>query len=68
MNPTLAAAIAQGLFALVEIWRQSANKPPEWVPTEQDWEDMLAFNEKTASDYKKEAADRLGIAWPPSPV
>ncbi len=65
MNPIIAAGIAQGISALIQIWRENASKPPAWVPTDQDWNDMLAFNEKTAEDYKAEAAARLGIPWPP---
>lgn len=67
MNPITASAIAQALLGLIEIWRQNANKPPEWVPSQQDWDDMLTFNDKTAEDYKREAAERLGIQWPPPP-
>ena len=65
MNPIIAAGIAQGISALIQIWREHASKPPAWVPTDQDWLDMLALNAKSSEDYKKEAADRLGIPWPP---
>lgn len=67
MNPIIAAAIAQGLAALIEIWRQNSNKPPEWVPSPEEWDAMLELNEKTALDYKKEAAELLGLPWPPEP-
>lgn len=64
MNPTTALAIAQGINALIAIWREHANKPADWTPTPEDWAAMLALNEKTAEDYKREAAARLGVAWP----
>lgn len=65
MNPTIALAISQGVAALIEIWRQHANKPPEWTPTAADWDALLALNDKTAADYKAEAAKQLGVQWPP---
>lgn len=66
MNPTIAAAIAQGLSALIQIWRENANKPPEWTPTAADWDELLATNTKTADDYKREAAALIGVPWPPN--
>lgn len=65
MNPTIALAISQGIAALIEIWRQQADKPADWTPSDADWAALLAFNTKTASDYKAEAAARLGVPWPP---
>jgi len=65
MNPVLAAAIAQGLAALIEIWRLHANKDPFWVPSDEEWDAMLELNEKTIDQYKKEAAELLGLPWPP---
>lgn len=56
MNPTLALAISQGITALIEIWRIHANKPQGWTPSQADWDALLLLNEKTADDYKKEAA------------
>ena len=65
MNPLIALAIAQGIAALIQIWREAANKPAGWEPTDADWDALLALNSKTAAEYKQEAADRLGIPWPP---
>jgi len=65
VNPVIAAAIAQAIAALVEIWRTNANKPPGWEPSDAEWTAMLALNEKSAAQYKQEAADLLGIPWPP---
>ncbi len=61
MNPTIAVAISQGIAALIQIWRENASHPPEWQPTDQDWNDMLALNEKPTEDYVKEARARLGL-------
>lgn len=55
MNPTIAIAISQGIGALIEIWRQHANKPPEWTPSQSDWDALLVINQKTAQQYKDEA-------------
>lgn len=63
MDPIAAAALAQGLAALIELWRIQANKPAEWVPTQQDWTDLLALSDKMPEDYKREAAARLGLPW-----
>jgi hypothetical protein len=60
MNPAIAAAIAQGVSALIEIWRNHSNKPKDWVPTAEDWDALLALNDKTAQDYKDEAKSQLG--------
>ena len=65
MNPLIALAIAQGINALIQIWRESASKPAGWEPTDADWDALLVFNSKTSDQYKQEAADRLGIPWPP---
>ena len=68
MDPVTAAAIAQGLSALLQIWAQAANKPPGWTPLQDEWDAMLALNTKTALDYKKEAAALLGLPWPPDVI
>jgi len=65
MNPVIAAAISQGLSALIQIWAQNASKPAGWTPTQEEIDAMLKLNEKTADDYKAEAAALLGIPWPP---
>jgi hypothetical protein len=65
MNPVIAAAIAQGMAALIEIWRTSASKSPEWVPSPAEWDALLLLNEKSAEQYKEEAAALLGLPWPP---
>jgi len=64
MNQILAMAIAQGAAAFIEIWRQHAGKPADWTPSQQEWADLLSLNDKTADDYKREAAERLGVPWP----
>lgn len=66
MNPTTAAIIAQIAAALIELWRQTANKPEGWVPSAEEWDAVLALNEKTAEQYKQEAAELLGLPWPPT--
>lgn len=55
MNPIVAAAITQGIAALVEIWRVHANKPAGWEPTAEDWAELRRANAKTAADYEREA-------------
>lgn len=56
MNPIIAAAIAQGIAALMEIWSNHANKPKGWVPTQDDWNELMSLSNKTPDDYKQEAA------------
>lgn len=65
MNPVAAAALAQGLAALIEIWRVNAGKPAGWTPSQQEWTDLLALSDKMPDDFKREAAERLGLPWPP---
>lgn len=56
MNPIIAAGLLE-LFKLgTSLWRQHANKPPEWQPTEADWAELQAMAAKSAADYKAEAA------------
>lgn len=65
MNATTAAALSAIIRGALEIWATHANKPEGWKPTQQEWDDMLALNEKTPEDFYKEAAGRLGVPWPP---
>jgi hypothetical protein len=55
MSPIIAAAIAQGVSALIEIWRNHANKPAGWEPGPEDWAELRRGNAKTAEDYEREA-------------
>ncbi len=65
MNPTLILALAQSAAGLIDIWREHAGKSAGWTPSPVDWDDLLTLNDKSADDYKREAAERLGIPWPP---
>ncbi|KAF0176455.1 MAG: hypothetical protein FD161_2994 [Limisphaerales bacterium] len=56
MNPLVAPVILEVLKLGTDLWRQHANKPADWVPTEADWEELRALAGKTAADYKAEAA------------
>ena len=60
MNPAILDAIAAGITALIEIWRNHSGKPAGWTPTAADWDELLKLNDKTAQDYKDEAAAKLG--------
>lgn len=59
MNPIVAAAITQGIAALIEIWRVHANKPMGWEPTAEDWAELRRANAKTAGDYEREGVESL---------
>ena len=59
MNPIVAAAVTQGIAALVEIWRVHANKPAGWEPTAEDWAELRRANAKTAADYERESVESL---------
>ena len=65
MNPTIVIAIAQSVAGIIDIWREHAGKPAGWTPTAQDWDDLLKLTDKSAAEYKREAAERLGVPWPP---
>lgn len=60
MNTIIAGAIVQGFAALTEIWRQHANKPPTWEPTDADWDELEAWANRTPQDIKDEAKQSLG--------
>jgi len=60
MNPAAIYAVSQIIASAIEIWRQNANKPDGWMPTQADWDALLALNQKTAEDYVKEAQAALG--------
>jgi hypothetical protein len=66
MDLTL-SLISQGISALIELWKNHANKAANWVPSEQEIADLLALSDKTSEQYKQEAAARLGKQWPPAP-
>lgn len=66
MNQLIAFAISQGIAALIEVWRVHANKPADWIPTQADLTALLALNEKTAEDYKREARQALSDPLPPN--
>ncbi len=58
--------IAQALFALIQIWANHANKPPGWVPTEAEVNDMISMVDAATPEAEKAAARaRLGIPDPP---
>lgn len=65
MNPLTAYAISQGIAALIEVWRVHTNKPAGWLPTQADLTALLALNEKTAEDYKREARQAMSDPIPP---
>lgn len=64
MNPLVAIAIGEGLAALIELYRIHANKPEGWKPSPEDIANLLKLADKTAADYKREAAAALGLPWP----
>ena len=57
--------IAQSIVALVNLYATHTNKPEGWKPTEADWAEIDAWANKTPDDIKREAAERLGVPWPP---
>ncbi len=61
MNPATLLLVSQIVSSAIEIWRQNADKPEGWTPTPEDWDALLALNDKTAEDYIAEAKLRLGI-------
>ncbi len=65
MDPLTAALAAQGILALLEIYRMHANKPPGWVPTAEDWNELETWAHTTPEDIKRAAAQRAGVPWPP---
>jgi len=63
MNP---ATIAQGILALLEVYRELTGKPAGWVPIGTDWDELEAWAKRTPEQIKAEArARRLGL--PPEP-
>ncbi|HMP84454.1 MAG TPA: hypothetical protein PKA41_17295 [Verrucomicrobiota bacterium] len=59
MNTTAILA-AQAIVAGLEIYRQHANKPPGWVPSAEDWNELEAWAQRTPEDIKREARERRG--------
>lgn len=54
------------LFNLIQLWANHANKPPGWVPSEQDVADLLAKVDAATPEARKAASrERLGL--PPEP-
>ncbi len=62
MNPATAAAVAALIQATFEIVRTHMNKPPEWKPTMEDFNDLIALVDlATPENEKAAAALRLGL-------
>jgi hypothetical protein len=47
---------AQALLLALEIYRNHANKPPEWTPTEADWQRLRGEVETATIDQLHAAA------------
>lgn len=67
MDATTASLIAAAIRATIELWANHSGKPSGWQPTAEELSDILSLNEKTPADFYKEAAERLGVEWPPKP-
>lgn len=67
MTPEQAAIIAAIIRGGIELWANHSGRPVGWQPTEAELSDILSLNEKTPEQFYKEAAERLGVAWPPAP-
>lgn len=65
MNPTSASIIAAVIRGAFELWAQHAGHQKGWQPTAEQLSDILSLNEKTPEQFYKEAAERLGVQWPP---
>lgn len=63
MDPVTAIAVANGISALLEIWRIHSNKPVGWTPSAGEINDLLSWADTTSADYKRNAAAKLGIPW-----
>ena len=50
-------AIATVIIAGLKIWAEHKGKPAGWIPTPQDWAELESLTDKTAADYKREAAN-----------
>ncbi len=55
MNPLLASTIIEILKLGRDLWRQHADKSPDWEPSAADWDELQARAGKTAEQYKNEA-------------
>ena len=68
MNPAAAAAltsgIAQGLVALLNVYRVQTGKPEGWIPGASDWDDIELWAMKTPEEIKAEGVQRVGSNLP----
>lgn len=60
MDPLTASLAAQGIVALLEIFRVHTGKPKDWVPDADDWNSLEAWADRTPADIKREAREALG--------
>lgn len=58
IDPFTASLAAQGIVALLEIYRIHTGKPPGWQPATADWDELAAWAMRTPADIKREAAQR----------
>ena len=66
IDPLTAALAAQAIVAALEIYRVHSGKPVGWTPSAAEWDELEAFGRRTPEDIKREAAERLGVPWPPA--
>lgn len=60
------SGIAQSIVALMQLYKNHSGKPAGWTPSESDWLVIEEWAARTPEDIKKDAAERLGVPWPPT--
>jgi hypothetical protein len=55
MDPLTVALAAQGIVALLDIYRIHAGKAADWKPSPADWDELEAWALRTPADIKREA-------------
>lgn len=65
MNDTERAIIAAIIRGGLKLWGARLGKPEGWIPSSEEIAEIVLLNEKTPEEFYREAAERLGVAWPP---
>ena len=65
MNPGTAILIKLGIDSLVGLWANHAGKPPGWVPTEKDWQELADEVNQATPEARLALARARASLFPP---
>lgn len=68
MTPSTAILLKLAIDSLISLWANHANKPPGWVPTENDWKELADEAAKATPEARLDLARARASLFPASDV